>query len=112
MTEQIDFADLYAKVNAIIDAVADGLDAETIEEAQHYLDHAEHEMAFEGLFLDLMALDELPEEIDRSSWIELGKLMKLDEHTVWDDEFWPNFLVFAKTGTLRSSKTPSTKERA
>ena len=43
---------------------ADTLERDTQEFVLHYLNHDEHEMAFEGLFLDLMKLGRFQSSFD------------------------------------------------
>lgn len=70
------------------------LDADSIESVQHYLDHSEYEMAFEGLFIELMKLNHIPKNADIGKYIELGKNLDLENESVFDADFWSKFVQF------------------
>lgn len=88
--ENIDFE--YAKrfINSTVELLKDTLDKDTIEAVRHYLIHDECEMAFEGLFIEIMNLTQAP-EIDFIKSREVAKLLKLDKESVFDYNFWENF---------------------
>lgn len=71
------------------------LDKKSIDSVNHYVDHDEYEMAFEGLFLEIMQLKEIL-EIDWQKSKEVGKLLKLDEESVFDFDFWNKFEDYIK----------------
>lgn len=71
------------------------LDIESIESVQHYLDHSEYEMAFEGLFIELMKLNINFTEVELKKYIALGEELGLSEDSVFDSEFWVKFLQYS-----------------
>lgn len=73
--------------------VQEYLDEESIEAVSHYLSHNELEMAFEGLFLEIMSLD-TPLEFNWDQCRQIGEKLNLHEETVFDFEFWPKFEAF------------------
>lgn len=70
------------------------LNDESVRAVTHYLNHDEYEMAFEGLFLDLMEVNifENPEILEQC--YILGKLLGLDKESVFDVDFWKKFSEF------------------
>ena len=71
------------------------LDRESIEAINHYLEHDEYEMAFEGLFIEIMKLEEVP-KIDFVESMKVGRKLKLNEESIFDFEFWKKFETFIK----------------
>jgi hypothetical protein len=68
--------------------------AETREHVEHYLGHGEHEIALEGLCIDIMDSPGLGAE-DFAECIELGRLLGLDHQTVLRHDFWRALLTAA-----------------
>jgi hypothetical protein len=71
------------------------LDKESIDFVSHYINHDEYEMAFEGLFIEIMKLAKAP-KIDFIESKKVGELLKLDEESVFDFEFWEKFEEYIK----------------
>lgn len=69
------------------------LDNDSIQAVTHYNTHAEYEMAFEGLFIELMNLKE-PPAIDVKESVEIAYLLNLDNESVFLSNFWERFQVF------------------
>lgn len=66
------------------------LDTTSVTAIRHYLHHAEYEMAFEGLFIEIMTLEEIP-QIDLIKTKEVARLLNLHEETVFERDFWKKF---------------------
>ena len=79
----------------LLDQNFERLDAETMEAVQHYLDHSEYEMAYEGLFIELMKLDNKHKNIDYGIYTDLGKKLKLDVESVFDSGFWGKYIKYS-----------------
>lgn len=90
------FTKAFKLIQGLLDRNASKLDSESIEAVQHYISHDEYEMAFEGLFIDLMALGEITSEENLATYVELGKKMALDQSTVFDGDFWSIFMRFVE----------------
>lgn len=71
------------------------LDSESLESIQHYLDHREYEMAFEGLFIELMKANADLNEGEMETSFKLGQELGLDEDSVFDGNFWEKFRIFS-----------------
>lgn len=82
-------------IQSILKTVNSKLDKESIDSVNHYVDHDEYEMAFEGLFLEIMKLEEIP-KIDMLKSKEVAELLKLNEESVFDFDFWNRFNDFIK----------------
>lgn len=74
------------------------LDSESVNTIQHYLDHSEYEMAFEGLFIELMKANAAVEKNEKEAYFKLGRDLGLDEDSVFDGDFWEKFKVYLEQG--------------
>jgi hypothetical protein len=63
---------------------------ESINGVEHYVVHAEYEMAFEILFIEIMKLHKYPLIDFQRSW-EAGLSLKLNKESVFDPFFWDKF---------------------
>ena len=64
-----------------------------IQHVEHYLKHAEIEMAFESLGLSLMARHVQVKEHEQRL-TRIGALLGLDRESVFDDHFWRHFTQY------------------
>ena len=67
------------------------LGASAISGVDHYVEHAEYEMAFEGLVLELMKAGWRPPSSDFAAWKALAVEFDLDRESVFDGDFWSKF---------------------
>lgn len=67
--------------------VENELDSESLAAVKHYLDHSEYEMAFEGLFIEIMKLEK-DIEIDFRKAVKLARVMRLDKESVFEPDFY------------------------
>jgi hypothetical protein len=88
------YRQLEARFETILAGVLDMLDDETASSVEHFLDHAELEMAFEGLCLELMRLRKSAPANLSNDILALAKASGLDKHSVFDAEFWPKLHRF------------------
>jgi hypothetical protein len=79
------------KIQDLLNRYSNDLDEESKEAVIHYLEHSEYEMAFEGLFIELMKLKALLSKEESSDYIELGEKLGLNEESVFDADFWQKF---------------------
>ena len=89
---------IQAFIHSALKTARPELDEESIEAVQHYLDHDEYEMAFEGLFIEIMKLQNVPEINFRESR-EVAKLLNLHKESVFDTDFWSKFDDFTERKT-------------
>lgn len=94
---KIDWNKVKNYIEEILRIYCNLLSSECIEAVHHYLDHDEFEMAFEGLFLDLMKIGQIPQLIDSKECIDVAKTLKLDRESVFDADFWKKFLEFIES---------------
>lgn len=90
MTDEEKVRDLFEECRHLIED--DGA-----SRVSHYIDHNEHEMAFEGLVLELISADATPKNFQFSEWEELARRMRLAEDAVFDGDFWSKFLAWGRT---------------
>jgi hypothetical protein len=69
------------------------LDAESVEVIGLYLDNREYEMAFEGLFLELIKSGKTI-KLNASECMSMARQLKLDKETVFDYQFWSKFEAY------------------
>ncbi|QDT42989.1 hypothetical protein Pan241w_30840 [Gimesia alba] len=68
---------------------------EAMSGVDHYLNHGEPEMAFEGLLIELMKANRLPESFHSIHWEQMARSAGLiDEGGVFDYEIWNKFSVW------------------
>ena len=70
------------------------IDESSIEAVKHYISHAEYEMAFEGLFIDLIEINFYLSDKQKEMAMNFGKQMGLDHESVFSDSFWDGFLNY------------------
>ncbi len=75
-------------LQTVLKQFMDDLDDESIEAVQHYLDHDEYEMAFEGLFIELININAELSTETANKCIVLGKKLYLHEEYMFDKKFW------------------------
>jgi hypothetical protein len=73
------------------------LSIEEIREVEHYFNHSEYEMAFEGLLIELTKLGMYPKDFNFLEWKALGEHFNLDKESVFDESIWEKFLNWGKT---------------
>jgi len=86
-------------IRNLLSLVQSKLGEESVESVNHYLNHDEYEMAFEGLFLEIMKLEEIP-KVDLTESKKVGKFLKLNEESVFDFEFWEKFEIYVKQNNI------------
>jgi hypothetical protein len=92
---EIDWEYIKESLKAILSLVDSKLEKSLIDHIEHYIKHDEYEMAFEVLFTEIIKFENLS-LIDYKKVKEIGKLLKLDKETVFDPNFWGNFISFIK----------------
>ncbi len=70
-------------------------DDETINTIHHYINHDEYEMAFEGLFIEIMKLN-ISLKIDLETYWNIAESLNLSNGTFFDPDFWYKFQIFYK----------------
>ena len=77
--------ELYTK--NLLGEVQHCFDLDTINGIEHYIDNSEIEMAFEGLMIEIMNLNNVP-KINILEIKEIAIQLKLDKESVFDSDFW------------------------
>ncbi|MFD9897357.1 hypothetical protein [Mesorhizobium sp. NPDC059025] len=108
MTEVLQADRAFADVEALIRGKMEvaGFDGEAKEEIDRLLANREYEMAFEGFFLELIALKRQI-NLDPDRCRELGRALGLDRHSVYDAEFWQKFENYLANETQKSPPSRS-----
>lgn len=94
MSDSIDTDIANEKVSILLDQCREILCKEAVDEVFHYIKHNEPEIAFEGLFIEVMQLGYVPQGLDKAGCIDLGKYLRLDRESVLDDDFWRKFVAY------------------
>lgn len=79
------------QLKTYIDATKAVIPIEELSEVEHYYDHNEPEMTFEGLVIDLMTASKYPEGFNCEAWKELVMHYGLDPESVFRSDFWTEF---------------------
>ncbi|AOR63386.1 hypothetical protein [Pectobacterium wasabiae] len=82
------YIEVKNSISKLIDTYGKDLDAETINSVNHFLAHGEYEMAYEGMFIDLMLIGFNPDNIDIPQYIRIGILLGLNKKSTFDFYFW------------------------
>ena len=85
-------------LRALLGEFSGQLDSASFRAVQHYLDHDEYEMAFEGLFIELMKANADMNKSRLETYYNLGQKLGLDKDSVFDGEFWKKFRTFVGQG--------------
>jgi hypothetical protein len=89
------FAHIKEFIDSILTQLKSTLDDDTIDSINHYLSHAEYEMAFEGLFIEIMQLTHIP-QIDLIKSQLIAKELNLDNESIFDHLFWKKFSQYVE----------------
>lgn len=77
------------------------LGRETVDSVRHFIDHDEYEMAYEGLFIDLMDIRFDPNEINVDIYRKIGEDLNLNEESVFDEGFLEKFEGYLNKWKMR-----------
>jgi hypothetical protein len=83
--------DAAERVRLFYEASSALISEDAAEGVRHYLEHGEHEMALEGLALELIAAKAAPAGIEFSAWEALARELHLDDEPTFDGDFWRKF---------------------
>lgn len=67
----------YIQLKQFIISSKEILSVKDIKEVEHYFNHSEYEMAFEGLLIELTKLGKYPKEFNFSEWRDLENIFNL-----------------------------------
>ena len=88
--DEIPYTYIENYIRSVLLLVQSQLASDSVNSINHYLTNEEFEMAFEGLFIEVMKLPHVP-KLDFSESRRVGELLKLDQDTVFDEDFWNKF---------------------
>jgi len=80
------------KLFAMIESSKDIISKEAYSEIYHFYEHAEYEMAFEGLIIELVQENKYPNDFSKAEWEALGIEFVLKENSVFDHDIWGKFI--------------------
>lgn len=78
----------HDEVQSLVALYVDVLSDAALAELRHQLDHGEHEVAFEGLVIELSEQDTSPGRAPRAQWLGLAQRLGLREHSVLVGDLW------------------------
>jgi hypothetical protein len=96
--DEINFDYVETFIQSQLDLLRGKLEPRTFEAVNRFLSHAEYEMAFEGMFIDIMKLKEVP-AIDFKECFAVAKSLRLDEESVLEEDFWQKFEKYIQENT-------------
>ena len=100
------FSIVSVYINDILDLNKDLLPVEAREAVLRYLNSAEYEMSFEGLFLDLMDIGRFRSNYDLEYCLEIGMGLNLNNVSVFNDDFWSLFVNFINSLAVDGDEKP------
>lgn len=107
VTNKMDiFSIVSVYINDILDLNKDLLPVEAREAVLRYLNSAEYEMSFEGLFLDLMDIGRFRSNYDLEYCLEIGMGLNLNNVSVFNDDFWSLFVNFINSLAVDGDEKP------
>lgn len=86
--KEITPSELYSAIIDLLNIYADILDPDTYSEVMHYLEHGEYEMAYEGLFIDLIKANFQPQKIDMGYYLKICIKLKINNENIFNADFW------------------------
>ena len=84
------------QLQTYIEATKAVMPVEELSEVEHYYDHNEPEMAFEGLVIELMHAGKYPEGFNYEEWKELALHYGLHSESVFRSNFWTEFQTWGE----------------
>ncbi|WP_175699494.1 hypothetical protein [Burkholderia ambifaria] len=98
---EMDFTFVKGQLLLLLEAYEGKLGQETVDAVRHFIDHDEYEMAYEGLFIDLMNIGFDPNEISVDIYRKIGEDLNLKEESVFEERFWEKFEGYLDKWTAR-----------
>jgi hypothetical protein len=77
-----------------IESSKDLFEPNELEEVEHYFNHGEYEMAFEGLVIEFIRIGRYPDKFSFTEWKDLALYYNSDKESVFDDKSWTNFMAW------------------
>jgi len=96
---QIDFEWIDKSIMSLLNFYSEKLGVETYETVKNYVEHDEYEMAYEGLFLDLISIKFSPHEIDLPRYLDIGISLKLNKESCFHPDFWSYLTHYINNAT-------------
>lgn len=91
--DQTIYNEAFNFVMKTLNDVQSYLDKETLNAVNHYLSHSEIEMAFEGLFIEIMKLN-LISYANNELILKTATKLNLNKESVFDIDFWNKLKQF------------------
>nr|WP_208450335.1 hypothetical protein [Burkholderia anthina] len=88
---EVDYRFVKDQLLLLLEDYEGELGRETVDSVRHFIGHGEYEMAYEGLFIDLMDIRFDPNEINVDIYQKIGEDLNLNEERVFDEGFWEKF---------------------
>ena len=86
--------EIYNAIEKLVEAHKCALTRQERDDVLHYLRHDEPEIAFEGLFLDLMGKGNITISKNADDYMEMARQLLLDKENVFDNDFWDKLKLF------------------
>ncbi len=96
MKDNSDWENISKEIKKILSVCQLYLSQETIDAAMHYIHHDEYEMAAEGLLLDIMELNPIPDCLKKEDCMKLAIACGLNHEVVFCSDFWKKITEFCR----------------
>ncbi|QDT80195.1 hypothetical protein Mal35_36660 [Gimesia maris] len=87
-------AALSEEVAELVESCRGIFDQDELAGVDHYLNHNEPEMAFEGLLIDLINANRVPDSFDSDQWKRIAQTAGLPAGGVFDEDIWNKFCIW------------------
>lgn len=93
---EVDYSFIRDRLVVLLEKYQGVLDEGTLESVRHFIGHEEYEMAYEGLFIELMKINFNPRDIDMGVCMTMGESLGLNVESVFDGDFWVHLASYVE----------------
>ena len=84
----MNYNEIKKDIEILLNEYKNLFDNKTNNAIKHYIEHDEYEMAFEGLFIDIIKQNNWISDKSITYYLEIGMQLSLDKESVFDPDFW------------------------
>jgi hypothetical protein len=91
------YANYKNRVFKLLNIIEDQISPDVLNGVSHYLNHAEIEMAFELLCLEVIDKNISLNQETKNELLDLAKNFKLDIHSTYEPNFWEKLRAYVSS---------------
>jgi hypothetical protein len=92
--EEVYFCRAFELIASLLESASLYVGPDTYTGVMHYLEHGEYELAYEGLFIDIMNSEFNIYNVDVESYLSLGLEFNMNNESVLDCHFWERLIEY------------------